>query len=985
MQAGMWAPTDEVKKKLRALHPEATEPVPLPPKVAAAPISASRGELARLIKQRMNDGACSGYSGWNGALLQPLADDRQCMEGLAIIVRDILSGTLPPRARLLLVGCQLLAGMKDKISDGVRPLAPGEPLIKLAELYMLGLVEKVVPDVLGNTEYGVGAPGGSQRALHVINASYLVSKQEQHSPAIISTDFTNAFGTRSRARVLQELYSYPELSSLYRYAHWLLAGPMPMLAVWCGKLMSTVQACDGLVQGRVLSPLFFAVSMARAWRKVVDGLSHVKITTVLDDCTLVGDYNEDNEHNVWLAYDRLVEVVAEEKLILNPVKCRCLMSQTPASANNRDTWPHDERGLKQEIGAMELLGGMVGDDKSIIKEWVEKQALRHQDLFNIIKHPAMPKQIAALLLLWCARPSMDYIARVTLPSAARSGLQQFDKQVQEAHRVIIDHPPEAKEEIALIARPIAMGGDGLYSLVEISPAAYYASFAAAVPEIAADLLRLSDEHRASVVKRLELNDVFASLMRTCGEDPSILRDPADVEYWQHFTSTQPEKHQFRLCELLFKRAKQANAAKKVELRMLKQTARTAQLISLQQPMASQLLLCLPLADFPSWQLTNQEYLYAVRLRYGLQPLSAHALPETCRCGEKLLHQPTHWLWCKLMKRGAHLRRHNLIAAALKSFCSLLNCTAEGEIALPGSGKKPDLRIQFGSEIYWIDVQVVDPTAPSYWQPRRGADGKESKGRGKALPVLPVGLKEGGAALKGEAGKLSKYAKAVSALDGHNHLIPFVIEAHGSFGPSAIAFCKELAARHEEELPGLAKNVVFIRLVRHVTMALHRGNALAITEGLLDSVKAMYPAMRAAAEADSDDDGKEESERRKSVLVTPIGKGRRRVVAAAAAAEESEEESEWGLGGKEVEVVNKQEERKLTVNILNSPLPSARDLFAHNRPSSSAVGQHWLNSNVTIRRKAAGPIIHASLPSCLSSPYNDAGFGSPNPRTRLWGN
>ena len=74
--------------------------------------------LRRVISSKLKNGSAGGPSGWTGELVAPLADDEECLQGLAALVRDILNGVLDANSRSLLMASLLIPGAKD---DGGAP------------------------------------------------------------------------------------------------------------------------------------------------------------------------------------------------------------------------------------------------------------------------------------------------------------------------------------------------------------------------------------------------------------------------------------------------------------------------------------------------------------------------------------------------------------------------------------------------------------------------------------------------------------------------------------------------------------------------------------------------------------------------------------------------------------------------------------------------------------------------------------------------
>ncbi len=222
-------PTPETLQRLKALHPAAPAGRQLPAPPANAPVIVVEPELlAAILKKHIVNGAAPGCSGLSGELLAPLVEDPTCLSGLAGIVEDICNNDLGEHARQLLLQSKLLAFVKPD-SDKPRPIAIGEVLYKLATAYGLEManqkpahgnpgddgVSSVLRAVFDVIQLGIGVPGGAELAFHILQA-----RLETIGPngAALLADIENAFNSRDRAVMLEELYAEPRLMFLWNLA-----------------------------------------------------------------------------------------------------------------------------------------------------------------------------------------------------------------------------------------------------------------------------------------------------------------------------------------------------------------------------------------------------------------------------------------------------------------------------------------------------------------------------------------------------------------------------------------------------------------------------------------------------------------------------------------------------------------------------------------------------------------------------------------------
>src|SRR6185312_5837138 len=102
-------------------------------------------------------------------------------------------------------------------------------------------------------------------------------------------------------------------------------------------------------------------------------------------------------------------------LHLNKSKCHIL-------------WPHQspvptvvsefaaERGFQLDVGCMSLLGSVVGNDRAKMIQFIAKSAIEdHSTFFDALRHPALRRQNALILLRHSGIPRFSYLTRVLPP------------------------------------------------------------------------------------------------------------------------------------------------------------------------------------------------------------------------------------------------------------------------------------------------------------------------------------------------------------------------------------------------------------------------------------------------------------------------------------------------------------------------------------------------------------------------------------------
>ena len=101
--------------------------------------------MTSLVARKLKNGSSGGPSGWAGELVFALLDDPDCVQGLGVLISDMLNGHLPDQARAYLT-CSILIPVS-KPGGGIRPIAVSEVFYRLTSLYALHLVRDLLPKI----------------------------------------------------------------------------------------------------------------------------------------------------------------------------------------------------------------------------------------------------------------------------------------------------------------------------------------------------------------------------------------------------------------------------------------------------------------------------------------------------------------------------------------------------------------------------------------------------------------------------------------------------------------------------------------------------------------------------------------------------------------------------------------------------------------------------------------------------------------------
>lgn len=450
------APNDVNRAILQAKHPER------PADRRTFPVNDSQAlqVSSQLVQEMIKAFPAGSGAGPSGLRPQHLKDSishlsneagQRLLVSLTSLVNLILRGEVPRVVQPLLFGANLLS--LEKKCGGVRPIAVGESIRRLAAKCASRIATQKLSDILSPIQLGTGTRYGAEAAAHASRAFLEAMSDDM---VFLKVDFSNAFNTVRRdviaetfAQEAPELYSF--IRSCYEHPSFLIYGEYVILS------------CEGFQQGDPVASLGFCIVLQPVLRRLVSRFK----AGYLDDVS-AGDL----WHIVLEDFKLLKDEAAKLGLEINPSKCEIIIR----SDNNQDMIIQAFNNICPAIQVIPpdtatLLGAAIGES-SVRDTLTEKLAdikLLCERVRDVNGHQAF------FLLKHCfAIPKLLYIFRTSSAFKHIDILQQISTFIRETleHIMNITIADRCWTQICL---PVKLGGVGIQNPTELAAAAFLSS------------------------------------------------------------------------------------------------------------------------------------------------------------------------------------------------------------------------------------------------------------------------------------------------------------------------------------------------------------------------------------------------------------------------------------------------------------------------------------------------------------------------------
>ncbi|HEX3641453.1 MAG TPA: reverse transcriptase domain-containing protein, partial [Ktedonobacteraceae bacterium] len=395
---------EAVLDKLRALHPALPADRVIPTAPAASPLASHRVTIdptsqsfLRLIKGS-NNGAAPGPSGWGGDMLSCLIHDPICMQGIATMLQLIVDNEVPAAIRPYLLASRLIPLTKP--GGGIRPIAVGELLYKLAAKLVVSVVSKKTRDLLAPHQLSIATSNGCEKIAH----SMQLRLTDTTIPlAGMSVDITNAFNTCDRALLLEKLWATPELAEMFPIVSLAYSSPSKLLIRQGAG--PTLWSSNGVRQG--------CLYQREAYNAAAVAAPSVTLYGYMDNLYIVGPPDQ-----VAAAFSSLKLQFQSLRLECNKGKSFFIYfhdEQHPLSPAVEQYLEDEGVDVKREYA--EVLGAVIGaSEQAIIDGLMSISPPESMDhFFRRLRNPNLAAQAAMMILSRCGVPKLNYRLRCIPP------------------------------------------------------------------------------------------------------------------------------------------------------------------------------------------------------------------------------------------------------------------------------------------------------------------------------------------------------------------------------------------------------------------------------------------------------------------------------------------------------------------------------------------------------------------------------------------
>jgi len=440
----------------------------------AAPIAFDRRMFLANVRSARR-GVSGGPSGMRAEHLQTLLDHEDTAELLAEAAEHLARAELPAAIVSALRFGRMTA--LSKRDGGVRGIVTGDTLRRLTARTLAQCYAREIEDACTPYQFALSTRAGADALAHLLRAALDLDAKR----VVVSLDGIGAFDHIRRSAMLEKLGELPNTNALLPFVRLFYSQPSRYL--WYdddGREHEVVQG-EGGEQGDPLMPLLYALGQHRALVEASASLQPGEhLLAFLDDLYVVT--SRDRAAEVFRTVAESVEHHAGVRTHLGK-----LAAWSPAGGDAPPGLPaHAWKADKPppENGLL-VLGASLGSPE-FVSAHAQERLQEESELLDQLPELG-DVQSAWCLLLQCAVPRANHLLRQLAPPVAHGYAEAHDAAILKCLGSLLQANPELprrSRQARAASVPLCMGGAGLRNAVRISPGAYWAAWADALPVIA---------------------------------------------------------------------------------------------------------------------------------------------------------------------------------------------------------------------------------------------------------------------------------------------------------------------------------------------------------------------------------------------------------------------------------------------------------------------------------------------------------------------
>lgn len=601
-------------------------------------------------------GSSGGPDGIRPQHLRDLVSSRESgnplISSLTAFVNILMDGKCPSTVAPIFFGGRLIALQKK--SGGIRPIAIGYTLRRLAAKCANRHAITLLGDSLLPLQLGVGASGGCEAAVHATRR-FLAEMPDDH--ILVKLDFSNAFNCIRRDAALAAICN--TVPDIYKFCH--LAYRQTSILQF-GE--HTILSQEGVQQGDPLGSLIFCLTV----HPLLSSLNSNLTIGYLDDFTLGGSVS-----TVANDVNTIINKGASVGLHLNRSKCEVISRQADITRHPQfHGFQHHTPDTATLLGSPLSIGLALDNTLSAL----------HDNLQCAIDRLRLLSSHDALVLLKnsLGGPKLQYVMRTT-PCCDHPLLLHIDEMLKSAITQICNVTLSA-DQWTQASLPVRYGGLGIRSVSTLASSAFLASAAGT-------------------------RDLQALILHKCQVGVDNIDN--SLAHWSSLSSVQPSN----LTEASQRIWDSAVTEKTFQSLLSSHTdpVGRARLLAAAAAHSGDWLHATPITAC-GLRLSDEAIRVAVGIRLGTDLCQTHQ----CICSEKVDKNGLHAFSCR--RNSGRAQRHHFINDIIWRAMARASIPAvkEPHGLARTDGKRPDgltlIPWREGRSATW-DVTVTDTTAASY--------------------------------------------------------------------------------------------------------------------------------------------------------------------------------------------------------------------------------------------------------------------------------